>query len=250
MTVIAEIGENAAKIKAIQQHCPAIDVIGVNSYGGAFSLAERYKASGVTKPYVVTEFGPIGPWEGGHTSYGAPIEPTSTDKVAMYDRAYANAVNAAPGTSLGGYAFLWGWKQETTATWFGLMLEDGTLTPAVNAVARAWGGKTVPMPTLSAIKLNGPDTAAPGGVIRASVDAKGETKIEWQLHRETQQPGVGGSFEPKTRQFPDALKPAGDSVTVTLPAEPGVYRLYAFARDNAGHAATSNVPLRVRKKTD
>ncbi len=61
MTVTAEIG--GERIKYIHQRCPAIDIHGINSYGGAQSLAKRYRDGGATKPYILTEFGPAGSWE-------------------------------------------------------------------------------------------------------------------------------------------------------------------------------------------
>ena len=69
MTVIAEIGGD--KVPKIQQYCPDIDVIGINSYGGGPSLAASYRAAGGKKPYVITEFGPPGTWEIGRTAFGA-----------------------------------------------------------------------------------------------------------------------------------------------------------------------------------
>jgi hypothetical protein len=80
LTVIAELGAEGIKAKQVKALCPDIDILGINSYGGALSLPTRLKASGWTKPYMVTEFGPNGPWEVGKTSWGAPLEPTSTEK--------------------------------------------------------------------------------------------------------------------------------------------------------------------------
>ena len=61
MTVVAEIGGD--KVKNIHALCPEIDIIGINSYGGAVSLGERYRKLGGTKPYLLTEYGPAGIWE-------------------------------------------------------------------------------------------------------------------------------------------------------------------------------------------
>ena len=48
MTVTADIG--GGRIKSINELCPDIDIHGVNSYGGAPSLLDRYRAAGGTKP--------------------------------------------------------------------------------------------------------------------------------------------------------------------------------------------------------
>lgn len=42
---------------------------------------------------------------------------------------------------LGSYVFLWGQKQEVTATWYGMFLASGEKLPTVDAVCYAWSGK-------------------------------------------------------------------------------------------------------------
>ena len=249
MTVIAELGGN--KVKNIHRLCPSIDIVGINSYGGAPSVPQRYKAAGGTKPYILTEYGPIGPWEGGHTSYKAPIEPTSTEKAAMYENAYAKGITAAQGTCLGGYAFLWGNKQETTKTWFGMVLEDGSLTGGAAVVSRHWTGRAPAAlpPEISAIKLAEGDERAPGDVVHASVVVKSGSSpaaLTWELHDESVIRGEGGSYEPPTEQYADAIAGQGKSeAVVTLPKKAGIYRLYVTARDAGHNAATANTPILV-----
>jgi hypothetical protein len=113
MTVTAELG--GGRIDGVHKRCPAIDIHGINSYGGALSVAERYRAGGATKPYVLTEFGPPGVWEIPKNDWGAPVEPTSTQKAAFYRRSYESGVIGAPGLALGSYVFTWGFKMEAGA---------------------------------------------------------------------------------------------------------------------------------------
>jgi hypothetical protein len=90
MTVIAEIG--GTKVQDIMTHYPALDILGINSYGGAASVANRLRDAGWTKPYMITEFGPLGHWEVGTTAWGVPIEQSSTSKAGTYLTAYNNSV--------------------------------------------------------------------------------------------------------------------------------------------------------------
>src|SRR4029078_8339073 len=48
MTVTAEIG--GARVKSIHALCPEIDVVGINTYAGGPSGAERYLKEGRTQP--------------------------------------------------------------------------------------------------------------------------------------------------------------------------------------------------------
>ncbi len=118
MTVVAEIGGD--RVKNIHRLCPDIDIVGINCYAGLANLPKRYKDAGGTKPYIVTEFGPPGMWETPKTSWGVAPELTSTAKADVYRKNYDLGVTGAKGLCLGSYAFLWGSKQEATATWFGM----------------------------------------------------------------------------------------------------------------------------------
>jgi hypothetical protein len=48
MTVTAEIG--GARIESVHKKCPAIDIHGINSYGGALSLTDRLRDGGAPSP--------------------------------------------------------------------------------------------------------------------------------------------------------------------------------------------------------
>ena len=157
MTVVAEIG--GQRVQNIHRLCPDIDVVGINSYGGGPSIPTRYREAGGTKPYVLTEFGPAGMWEVKKNDWGAAPEPTSTEKAASYRATYESNFLAAKDLCLGSYAFLWGQKQEATATWFGLLLPDGSRLEAVDTLTELWTGKppVSPCPQIRGIQVRGPE---------------------------------------------------------------------------------------------
>jgi len=251
MTVIAELGVNEVKLRNIDRFCPDIDIVGVNAYGGVESVPERYKKSGIAKPYIVTEHGPLGPWEVGKTAWGSPIERTSTEKGDFYSRGYtANAINNAA-HCLGTYAFLWGNKQETTATWFGMWLPDGTRLAATDAIAEAWNGNPLPnrCPKISGIQVSQSDRIKSGETITASIivtDAENDIlEYNWVLRADSVTIGAGGDLQQGETEFPKAVVGSGKTVSVTLPDNPKTFRLFCYAKDNQGGAAVANVPLRV-----
>lgn len=254
MTVIAEIG--AARIPSINKYCPDIDIIGINSYGGAASVAKRYAEIGGTKPYILTEFGPLGPWERPKTPWNAPVEPTSTEKVDMYRTAYQNAVLGNPQKCLGAYVFLWGNKQEGTSTWFGMFLKDGNKTPAVDVMTEFWTGKKPAnlSPTITPISL----APAPenyiyktGQTITASIKTtdpnNDNLKTTWVLTSETEVYLTAGRDEKVPLDYPDALvSSTTNQATFKLPAKPGNFRVFAYVYDGKGAAATANIPLQTK----
>ena len=254
ITVIAELGDNNSKIKAFDRYCPDVDIIGINSYGGIPTLAERFNRAGVQKPYVVTEHGPIGPWETAKTAWGSAIEATSTEKGRSFASGYKSAVTEQPGRSLGSYAFLWGNKQETTATWFGMLLPDGTRTAAVDAMSEAWTG-TAPAnrcPEIRQIELGNTSNLKPGTTLKAKVWAKDPEsdplKYEWILRSDSRTIGEGGDSQEAESLIQSAVKANGASATITVPETKGSYRLFAYVYDGKGGAAVTNIPMYVEGK--
>ncbi len=251
MTVVAEIGGD--RVKNIHRLCPDIDVVGINSYGGVPSLPERYRKAGGVKPYVVTEFGPPGVWETKRNPWGAVPELSSTQKARLYKEGYRQGIERAKGLCLGSYAFAWGNKQEATATWFGMLLPDGSRLGAVDAMTEVWTGKPPahPCPLIESLRLQGGDEVDPGATVKVTLAAsspKGDPlTVRWVLQQDVDDYNVGGDHEEAPPTFPKAIVASGlKSAEVRLPKEGGIYRLYAYVHDSHGGAAVANVPLHVK----
>lgn len=255
MTVVAEIGGN--KLQALRELAPAVDIVGINSYAGAASLGTRYGAGNVGKPYVVTEFGPPGTWEVGKTEWDVAREPTSTEKAAAYKKSWDEGIAAQRDKlCLGGFAFTWGNKQETTGTWFGMLLSDGSKVGAVDAMQEAWTGKPPAdrVPTIRPLELAS-DKPAKGSTIDVALDAadpEGKPlSATWTLSEEVERLSEGGDFEAAPADVAKAIL-SGDArgARVQMPERPGRYRLFVVVKDPAGNAATANAPLLVVGPTE
>ena len=241
------------RVEFVHRRSPAIDIHGVNAYGGAQVVPEWLRDRDATKPFVLTEFGPLGPWEVPKTDWGAPYEPTSTEKAAFYRESYEKGIAAAPGLALGSYAFLWGHKMEVTQTWFGMFLEDGSPTAAVDVMAEIWSGSAPEdlAPTLERLVIDGDAEVSPGAEVRvqtSAADPEGRAvDVRWVLRPESGEISTGGDFRPSMPDIEGAvIESRKDGAAVRMPEEPGAYRLFAYAYDEAGNAATANVPLLVK----
>lgn len=253
MTVVAEIG--GQRIPAINQFCPDVDIVGINSYAGAASIAARYAALNPQKPYLMTEFGPPGTWEVGRTSWNAPIEPTSLEKAESYRRAYVASVVHQP-WCVGSYAFLWGRKQEVTATWFGMFLPDGSKVNAVDAMTELWSGQPAKdlCPAIQVLKLEGGNDFTPGETFKVQVQASDPAgrpiQLRWVVQPEQTKTGTGGQEEPILPELPGAIVSSdAQQCVLSAPHDVGGYRVFAYASNGAG-ASVANVPFHVHLPAD
>ncbi len=252
MTVIAELGGD--KVYNLHALAPDIDILGINSYAAAASVGQRYRKLGGTKPYVLTEFGPSGIWEIEKDDIGAYRELSSTMKVESYRNAYQHNVIENSEMCLGSYAFMWGQKQEVTATWFSLLLKDNSPLGPVDALSQFWTGK-YPMnrcPTIESLTVSGRESimAKPGDsvrvVLKASDPERDAIKVTWELFADEEHYRSGGDAEAAAKLLAQAIvKSDANSAEVTLPSDGGLYRVFATVRDNHGGAAIANVPVRV-----
>jgi hypothetical protein len=251
-TVVADI--SPLKIANIKRYCPSIDVLGINSYGGLPTLPKRLREAGWTKPYIVTEFGPLGPWESAKTSWRAAYEPTSTQKAAKYASDYRIAVASQPGWCLGSYAFMWGSKQEETPTWFGMYLPTGERTQAIDVMIRAWTGhlphNCSPEIDSFDVDIKGKEVAV-GSSLRASVkyhDPESKPlKVRWEVRDETPERKHDGQGEKTGAVVPGGWDVAeGGELECQVPSLPGRYRIFVYVRDEMGSAACANYPFKVQ----
>lgn len=256
LTVVAGINEQ--KVQFLKTRVPDIDLLGVNAYGSVMSVPEQLRDYGWDKPYLVTEWGPNGHWEVQQTSWGAPIEQTSSEKAESYQTRYEQVIEADKGRCLGSYVFLWGQKQERTPTWYGLFLESGEEAKTVDVMHYKWSGEWPEneVPDVSKITING-NTAEQnvrielGKVASAEINASDpdgdDLTYKWTIMPESTDLGVGGDPEARPKEI-EGLIISDDNagnVTFATPDERGAYRLFAYVLDGNGNAGTANIPFYV-----
>jgi hypothetical protein len=251
MTITADIGGNYAN--QIKTYCPDLDLWGINSYRGLFSLKNRLERQGYAGPIVITEFGPNGQWEVAKTDFGAPYEQTSSEKAAQYATLYQTQIVANP-NCVGSYVFLWAQKQESTHTWFGMFL-DGRATETVDTMQRLWTGQ---WPANLAPKLMLMDSTASGKRVQpgASFDAKVHAfdpeglplEYRWEIRADRggqNQQGRGEQTQAALEGLIEVVAPG--LCKFKAPAQPGRYRLFVSVIDEGNKVAYANVPFFVEE---
>jgi Glycosyl hydrolases family 2, TIM barrel domain len=250
-TFTAIAGMNQAKAAGMDAHATHLDYVGINTYGAVFNLRKQLDKLGWKRPWMLTEWGPRGFWETPKTAYGAPLEQTSSEKSAMMRKAYQNVIASGDGC-LGSYVFVWGWKFEATATWFGIFTHEGETTAAADTLHEMWSG-TKPANQAPAIEdLRGvpKSSLAAGDTFHASIQATDPDADPLVWHWAVL-PEIKGHNPGARPPMPEAVsgaipRAAGYHVSVTAPNKPGIYRLHVWVKDGKGQVATANAPFQVR----
>lgn len=256
-TCVVTAGIDAPEVQLIKEICKDIDILGVNTYGDLPTLPEKISLFGWDKSYMVTEWGPNGHWEVAKTSWGAAVEQTSTEKAITYRDRFTNYIKKDSSLCLGSYVFLWGQKQETTPTWYGVFVGDKQ-TEAVNVLQEVWSGKAPENWAPQIIKFlldeknpNESFEAKKGATIKIQLKVGHKDlpslKYKWEILPESEFTKSGGDAEKKPDAIPVSMK--GDAqigYNFKAPFQKGAYRLFVYIYDVHGQVACANFPFYVK----
>jgi hypothetical protein len=244
------------EIEHIKERCPDLDVLSFQLYGSLPILPKLIKKFGWEGPYIVSEWGATGHWEVPQTFWGAPIEENSTVKALNYLQRYQAGIEADSERCIGSYVFLWGQKQERTPTWYGIFLEDGQETEAVDVMHYLWNGSWPESrtPQIDFFRLNS-KSAYEDVILEPDKEYLAEVKIKvkddrsleyrWEVLRESKDLKDGGDYEERPEAIKDLFVKSDRNTMLIKTPEKGQYRLFVYASDSNGHAATANIPFLV-----
>lgn len=256
-TVLA--GVNKTLVDHIKEKATDIDLLCINTYGGLATLPRTLAQSGWTGPYLVTEWGPTGHWEGLTTEWKTPIEETSSEKAAVYKMRYEYSIERDKQRCLGSYVFLWGQKQERTPTWYGLFTEKGEESEVMDVMHYLWSGEWPKnkAPHLYSMRLNDKKSTdniylKPGATYKATTTVtdpdNDKLTYRWEVMPEPTQLSEGGDFEARPKSIEGLVIPGNDgSASVKTPGTEGAYRLFVYVMDGNNNVATANIPFFIKK---
>ena len=256
-TVLA--GINKREVDYIKAKCPFIKVLSINTYGGLAGLPQQVRNVGWDGPYMVTEWGPTGHWEGLQTEWKMPIEETSSEKAAVYKSRYEYSIERDRNKCLGSYVFLWGQKQERTPTWYGLFTENGEESEVMDVMQYLWTGKwpANQAPHIYSFQVNGKKAVESvylkSGLsynVQATAMDPNNDKLtyRYELLPEPTKVGEGGDYEDRPKGIDNSViaNLTNGKATLKAPATVGAYRLFVYISDGHNNVATANVPFYVK----
>ena len=251
---------NRREILNASLNCPYLDFLSINVFGAIPKFEQRINSIKLfwNGPFMLTEWGINGPWEAEiFTEWGAPIEQTSTKKAEQYLELYEILHAQNDGRLLGDFLFYWGQKEESTPTWFSVLLPDKQATQIAVDASKLWSETPIPYsgPRIDYLLLEGKGAPSsimlePGKSVQASLriaPPMGDNlSCAWEIRPEHWY--LAGSHDPESRQemavIPtEFLSSNLGEVTFRAPREPGPYRLYVYLSDSQGFAATTNIPF-------
>ena len=133
-------GVSRKAMSSISIHSPEIDLLSFNTFGNTKLVSSNFAQISFLfgpRPYFFSELGPDGPWESSTTSWGAPIEATSSKKSELYSTRFNIIKENENAASLGSLIFYWGTKLERTHTWFSLF-KDGYKSEIIQVIETMW----------------------------------------------------------------------------------------------------------------
>jgi hypothetical protein len=252
-------GVNKKEIDYIKARCPELDLISIQVYGGLAAVPQQLRSVSWEGPYMVTEWGPTGHWEGLQTLWKASIEETSSEKAAVYKSRYEYSIERDKDKCLGSYVFLWGQKQERTPTWYGLFTEKGEESEVVDVMQFLWSGKWPQnqAPHIYSFQIDDKQatdniTLKPGNCYEVAAVAfdpnNDRLSYRWELLNEATKLGEGGDLEERPASIENMITDKSNGkATLKTPAKRGAYRLFIYISDGHNKVATANIPFYVKE---
>ncbi len=256
-TTIAMAGYEAEVLALLLEHAPDLDIVMFNSYPpNVYNLHTllmndpNWVRAG--KPYMISEYGPVGTWENDcprtiyNGEWGKVIEGSGTEKAEDYRRIHTECIEAYKNDGcIGGYAFLWGWQSHGAVPTYYAMIdefEDYAL-PSTDAMAECFG-VTVPtsekapvVSTKNDMTING---KVPGDNLELTAGAEFTAKVtasspagrslvyDWVLIEDRY---LSNETMGKDVVLYERTSGTTNSITLNAPQTAGFYRLLVYPRD-------------------
>lgn len=257
-TTTVTAGLDKKEVELIMANAPDIDVYSVNTYGDIGAVHDNIKKFGWDGPYMITEWGPNGHWESPQTEWGAAIEEDANVKADRYKERYDKHIKANRARCIGSYVFLWGQKQETTSTWYGLFTEDGKCSPVIEVLNNEWEGQSrTKAPKIKKCELAEFNTSNiyvrsdSTLTLNYQIDNPANSRLKYvlQIVPESTDKKSGGDAESAPQPiYGLAIRKKEGKITFRAPLKLGAYRAYFYVYDRDGNFTGKNIPFYVNEE--
>lgn len=252
------IGVGRKTISSIYIHSPEIDLISFNTFGNTRFIKSHLAQTSFlfgSRPYFFSEYGPNGPWESSTTSWGAPIEETSTVKSERIRTRFETINGIDDGAGVGSLMFYWGNKLERTHTWFSLF-KDGYKSESIiviesmwNKSDNTWDEGRIDYMLVNDKRAHENVIFAPGELSHAEIffhnNYNDSVRIEWEIYPEAWYSDTNEVVLNNYEPIDSFINFENSKTTFHAPIKEGPYRIFAYIYNKDGFFATTNTPFYV-----
>ncbi|HXV18811.1 MAG TPA: glycoside hydrolase family 2 TIM barrel-domain containing protein [Candidatus Omnitrophota bacterium] len=237
---------NTNDLPYLKDHVPSLDIVGMNVYGSVIAAESRWKTLDFDIPYMITEFGPTGPWDASKDVNGKVQEATDYVKATQYRNLW-NTIRERRGKNVGGFSFHLGETTQESLTYWNLN-DHGFKKESFRMMQKLYNAIVAEenhAPRVNPIS-GVPNAVKPGSAMRVSVsasDPEGDP-LTYSYAASTTNELVMEYYV--NEEVPIKIEGKGESVTLYAPQEPGVYRIYAFVRDDHENSSVRSKTLKVQ----
>ncbi len=233
------------ELKIIKEHVPSLDIVGINSYGSIRFSQGKWDYLGFNIPYIITEFGPYGPWDRPKDINGVSIEQTDREKALLY-KYYLREIQEFKGYNLGAFAFHLGETTQESMTWWNIN-EGNSKRESFWVIHDIYTRKKTKrnLPRIKRFTLSKYRGIRPEEFIEVFVEPEGKNlKYSYK---------ISTAFEGILRYYVNEwveteIQGQGNKVKIKAPKKEGLYRVYCFLRDRKGNITTFNRSIKVDGK--
>lgn len=225
---------------------PELDILGLNVYGDVYRVRWKLKQIGETRPFVLTELGPIRPEDSARDVWELPVAASDLDKADSYRHRLLQTHKIAHYTP-GAFAFMLGDPKADDQLWWPLTFGDEKRLTYHTVRELYSGQKPQNLPPLC------------GGVHTEDIRVKQKGTLRFQV------PAVdpeGDALQYRASLWPhdswrkiksaDLLKPQyqadGPRFAIPAPKRRGRYSIIASVADGQGNVCLSRGSVRVIKR--
>lgn len=232
-------------IPYIEKYVPSLDIFGMNIYGSIRVSNTKWDKSTLNIPYIVTEYGPLGPWAVKKDKNGISIEQPEQAKAASY-RNMTHEIMNFKGYNLGGFVFHLGETSQESLTWWNLnykMLKK----PSFWEIYKIYrGGRPLNLPPrITRFELSKINKISPGETINISAEASDNDSnpLDYSFTLTTAYEGILRYYV--NEEVPAKFVCEGIKFKLVAPDKKGLYRVYLIVNDGNGNVAAANKSIRV-----
>ncbi|HEV7298345.1 MAG TPA: glycoside hydrolase family 2 TIM barrel-domain containing protein [Tepidisphaeraceae bacterium] len=231
-------------------HAADVDVYGTNVYGpGAGVLDGEHKRMGMTKPYLISEFGVRGEWDAPKDQNGLEIEPNDKEKYDAIATGYREWIRPQP-MCLGAFVFHYGDNDDHAAVWLSTRVA-GLTRPAYWGIYKAYRNRepAARFPAITSFKAS-QNAARVGQWLPIELTTQGSKdalEISFRFNRR-----ASGTTRKERDEILD-LQSRGSRAAgyeIKVPDHPGVIKIYAYVKDKHDNLAIAQQSIVVERSED